>query len=228
MTDHHDTQHSEAGAGGGDAAETPVPDPPAGVTTDLQAEPTAVEAEVVDSTGVEAEPATRPSDLGLELPDDPEQAQRLLLDELAASRAFADSMLDDLRRVAADFDNYRKRVARDQASLTARASERLVEALLPVLDSFEAGLAQEPQTETEAKILGGMRSTRDQMLDVLRREGLEPIESLGTDFDPEVHEAVMTSGDGDRLVVGQDLRRGYRLRGKLLRAALVALEAAES
>ena len=95
--------------------------------------------------------------------------------------------------------------------------------MLPVLDSFDAALAIEPSTETEKKMLGGMRSTYDQLMDVLAKEGLQPIEAAGVPFDPELHEAVMSSGDGD-LVVSQELRRGYLLGGRVLRAALVALE----
>jgi molecular chaperone GrpE len=64
-------------------------------------------------------------------------------------------------------------------------------------------------------------------MDVLAKEGLEPIATIGEPFDPEVHEAVMTSGGDGPLIVAQELRRGYRLRGRVLRAALVALEQGE-
>ncbi|MEX0756329.1 MAG: nucleotide exchange factor GrpE, partial [Acidimicrobiia bacterium] len=108
-----------------------------------------------------------------------------------------------------------------------RAAERVLSAMLPVLDSFDAALAIEARTETEEQLLRGMRSTRTQLMDVLAREGLEPIETVGMPFDPEVHEAVMTSGGDGSLVVSEELRRGYRLRGRVLRAALVALEQAD-
>jgi molecular chaperone GrpE len=74
-------------------------------------------------------------------------------------------------------------------------------------------------------MLEGMRSTHAQLMDTLSKEGLEPVPTWNERFDPEIHEAVMSSGDGPSLVVSQELRRGYRLRGKLIRAALVALEA---
>ncbi len=184
-------------------------------------EPSAVSAQLVPEESGRLDPRA----FGLELPEQPDEAIQLLLRELSNTRAEASTYLDDLRRVAADFDNYRKRTLRDQSGTVERASERVLVTLLPVLDSFDAALALEPETETEVNLLKGMRGTFQQLLDVLAKEGLEPIEALGADFDPEIHEAVAgPSGDGENLIVTQELRRGYRLRDKVLRAALVAVE----
>lgn len=168
-----------------------------------------------------------PAALGVDLPADKDAAISLLLEELRDAQSEASSYLDDLRRVAADFENFRKRAMREQQATVERAAERVVTALLPVLDSFDAALAIEARSETEEKLLGGMRSTHSQLMDVLAKEGLEAVPTWGEPFDPEIHEAVMSNGDGSRLVVSRELRRGYRLRGKVLRAALVALEAGE-
>lgn len=162
--------------------------------------------------------------LGLDLPDDPDEAKQALLTAVHEARAEAGTYLDDLRRVAADFDNFRKRAVRDQQHIVDRASERVLSNMLPVLDSFDAALAIEATTETEEQLLRGMRSTHAQLMDVLAKEGLEPIQTIGEPFDPEVHEAVMTSGGNGPLIVSQELRRGYTLRGRVLRASLVALE----
>ena len=162
--------------------------------------------------------------LGLDLPDDPEEAKQALLAAVHEARAEAGTYLDDLRRVAADFDNFRKRALRDQQHIVDRAAERVLSSMLPVLDSFDAALAIEPTTETEQQLLRGMRSTHAQLMDVLAKEGMEPIQTIGEPFDPEVHEAVMTSGGDGPLIVSEELRRGYTLRGRVLRAALVALE----
>ncbi len=190
-----------------------------------------VETETVNAGGgadASSPPAVLSADaLGISLPDDPEEAITVLLAAVADARAEAGTYLDDLRRVAADFDNFRKRAMRDQHTIVERAAERVLAAMLPVLDSFDAALAIEPTTESEEKLLGGMRSTHAQLIDVLAKEGLEPVVTLGEPFDPEVHEAVMTSGAGGALVVSNELRRGYRLRGRVLRAALVALEQAD-
>ena len=181
-----------------------------------------VEGDVVEN-GEGTEPSPTPGDLGIEVPEDRDEAVAALTAHIAEARSQAENHLDDLRRVAAEFDNFRKRSARDRDVMVASASERVVRSMLPVLDSFDAALAIEPSTETETKMLGGMRSTYDQLMDVLGKEGLQPIEAAGAAFDPELHEAVMSSGDGD-LVVSQELRRGYLLGARVLRAALVALE----
>ncbi len=182
--------------------------------------------DIVEAQLVETEHAPDPHSLGLELPVDKQEAIDLLLTELATSREEAASYLDDLQRVAADFDNYRKRVTRDNALMLDRATENVVRALMPVLDSFDAGLTTEPGTDTEKQLYSGMLNTREQLLDSLRTEGLEVIATVGEKFNPEVHEPVGAPQGEGTLVVSAELRRGYRLNGKVLRAALVALELA--
>ncbi len=182
-----------------------------------------VEAEVVEPD-VRPEVAPDPQSLGLELPTDPADAVDLLLRELETARSEADSYLDDLKRVAADFDNYRKRTRAEAEATLDRATEHVVVKLMPVLDSFDAALTGEPETESEKNMHSGMLNTRNQLLDALKGDGLEVIPAIGEAFDPEVHEPVSSpEGEGD-LVVSQELRRGYRLNGKVLRAALVVLE----
>jgi molecular chaperone GrpE len=181
--------------------------------------------EVVDALPVEREPAAPdPHSLGLELPEDPGDAISLLLTELDMARREGTSYLDDLKRVAADFDNYRKRTVDQSSIMLNRATEKVVQGLLPVLDSFDAALATQPETETERNLYSGMLNTREQLLSSLKNEGLDVIATIDQPFDPEVHEPVgAPTGDGE-LVVSEELRRGYRLNGKVLRAALVVLE----
>ena len=183
--------------------------------------------EIVEAEAVDEEPAVEAPTaeaLGLDLPEDPVEALGMALGALAESRAEADRYLDDLRRVAADFENYRKRTQREMAALVERASERVVRQMLPVLDSLEAAVVVEPKTENEEKVLVGVRNTYDLLLDVLVKEGLEPVETWDAPFDPTVHEAVLSTGDGQGpMTVTQDFRRGYKLHGKVLRAALVAV-----
>jgi molecular chaperone GrpE len=141
---------------------------------------------------------------------------------LAAAQAEAESHLDDLRRLAAEFDNYRKRAAREQDAMFARAGERVVKELLPVLDDLERALEAAEQHE-EAKLEDGVRLVHRQLADVLRKEGLAEIGTDGA-FDPHVHEALLTQPGGDAVEPGhvlQVLQKGYRLGDRVLRPARV-------
>lgn len=206
MTDPKDrNDNAEAAAAGGPVA-------------DAEAAAVEIASEGGPTSALGEEPTA--AELGLELPDDPEEARSLLLRELAEARAEASEYLQSLQRVAAEFDNYRKRVERDQTDNVLRASRRIVESLLPALDAFDAALAYDAQTPAEEKILDGMRGTHSQLMDTLAREGFMPIQAAGEPFDPAVHEAAAGGGDGE-LIVAQELRRGYTLQGRVLRPALV-------
>ena len=207
-----------------------VPSPDEAIDELLPDEPVAPEADQDTEGGseLETELETEPAaeELGIELPEDPAVAQALLLRELAEARQEAGEYLETLQRIAADFDNFRKRVERDQAENVQRASQRLIEALLPTLDTLDAALAYEAQTDGEAKMLDGVRGTHSQLLETLAREGFEPIEAAGRPFDPSVHEAVAgptEPGDGE-LMVASELRRGYVMRGRVIRPSLVMVE----
>ena len=138
-----------------------------------------------------------------------------------------DEYLDALQRLKAEFDNYRKRAARDQGELHARASERLVKELLPVLDGLELALVAAEEHE-EAQLEDGVRLVHRALADALRREGLEEIEVDGK-FDPHVHEALFAQPseqeEGTVLDVAQ---KGYRLGDRVLRPARVVVAAPES
>jgi molecular chaperone GrpE len=142
------------------------------------------------------------------------------LEQLEGERA---ELVDTLRRVQADFENYRKRVLREQTALVERATERLVEDLLPVLDSFDGALgslasADSPEAE---KVRDGVVGIRTQFVSVLDRAGLERIDATGAAFDPNEHEAVLQDdGDGEPHVA-EIMRTGYRLKGRVLRPAMV-------
>lgn len=175
-----------------------------------------------DGTG----PRPSAESLGLDLPEDPAQAVDELIVELAAAREESQERLEDLKRVAADFDNYRKRAQKDLSASTHRATEQLVRQLMPVLDTFDAALGTEPTTDAERRMYSGMLNTRQQLLGALEGGGLEVIPTVGEAFDPEVHEPAGAPEGAGSLVVADELRRGYRLNGKVLRAALVSLEPA--
>ncbi|HET9242668.1 MAG TPA: nucleotide exchange factor GrpE, partial [Gaiella sp.] len=146
-----------------------------------------------------------------------------LLARLQDAERERDKHLDDLRRVAADFDNYRKRVAREQMQMLARSGERVVAKLLPVLDDLERALDAAEHHE-EAKVLEGVRMTRDALAAVLASEGVEEIDAEGP-FDPHVHEALLTQpAEGvETGHVVQVVQRGYRMGDVVVRPARVVV-----
>lgn len=147
-------------------------------------------------------------------------AQELLARLQDAEREH-EKVMDDLRRVAADFDNYRKRVAREQVEWTSRANERLLNELLPVLDDLERAHEAAAEHE-EAKLEEGVALVARSLSDTLRKEGLEEVQTEGK-FDPHVHEALLAQpGEGaEEGAVLQVLQKGYRLGDKVLRPARV-------
>jgi molecular chaperone GrpE len=153
---------------------------------------------------------------------DEEAAAQIVESDLAQLEGERTELVDTLRRVQADFENYRKRVQREQAVLVERANERLLEELLPVLDSFDGALAHVDGGDVD-QLRNGVQGIHAQLVAVLRKNGLEQIDAEGSPFDPNEHEAVMQDdGDGDPHV-GQIMRAGYRLKGRVLRPAMVSV-----
>ena len=145
-----------------------------------------------------------------------------LEERLAKAEQERDEHLADLQRVAADFENYRKRVARDQQNLVARAHERLVKELLPVLDDLERALEAATEHE-EAKLEDGVRLVHRELKEALAKEGLVEIETNGK-FDPHKHEALLTQpSEEDEGAIIEVLQKGYRLGDRVLRPARVVI-----
>ena len=148
------------------------------------------------------------------------------VDPLVAMTKERDEYLDALQRLKAEFDNYRKRVARDQQSLAARAHERLVKELLPVLDDLERALEAAAEHQ-EAKLEDGVRIVHRELQEALSKEGLEEIETNGH-FDPHVHEALLSQpSDQDEGAILEVLQKGYRLGDRVLRPARVVVSQRE-
>jgi molecular chaperone GrpE len=144
-------------------------------------------------------------------------------DTLTAVAAERDDYLGHLQRLQAEFDNYRKRVRRDQEDLRLRAAETVVESMLPVVDNMGRALEAARQ-HGEGQMSAGVELVYEQLLRTLAGHGLTEVEvEPGAPFDPEVHEAVMTqaSDDHDEGAVLQVMERGYLLHGRLLRPAKV-------
>ena len=157
------------------------------------------------------------------------EAEAAVESDLSQLEGERNELVDTLRRVQADFENYRKRVLREQTALVERATERLVEDLLPVLDSFDGALgslagADSPETE---KVRDGVMGIRSQFVSALEKAGLERIEADGAPFDPNEHEAVLQDSGAGEPHVAETMRTGYRLKGRVLRPAMVRVSHGE-
>jgi molecular chaperone GrpE len=126
--------------------------------------------------------------------------------------------LDDLRRLQAEFDNYRKRMMKEQTAIAERATVRLIGHLLPVLDNFDRAAAHVGDDNSVALL-------HRQLKDVLIAEGLEEIPALGQPFDPQVHEAIESVEDESvtQATCKEVYRPGYRLKGQVIRPAMVVV-----
>lgn len=146
-----------------------------------------------------------------------------LKEQLAVKTAEAEDCLGRLQRMQADFDNFRKRWRREQEEIGRYAAERVIVALLPVLDDFDRALAAGKQTGEAPGLLEGVAMIVHQLQEVLGKEGLAPIEAVGQPFDPYYHDAVMQveTTDYETNTVIEELRKGYRLGDKIIRPSLV-------
>ncbi|MDR0994143.1 MAG: nucleotide exchange factor GrpE [Verrucomicrobiota bacterium] len=132
---------------------------------------------------------------------------------------------DRLLRLQADFDNYRKRMDREKKDWVAYASEKLVTELLPILDHFELGLVNSRKNEAPDSLVEGFQLIYNQLQAAVAKAGVEPIDAEGQAFDPTLQEAIthMPSEDVPEGMVIAQVRRGYRMGDKLLRAAQVVV-----
>src|SRR5204863_2307993 len=150
-------------------------------------------------------------------PADP--AKGVDIDALQADR---DQLFDRLQRLAAEFDNFRKRNAREQAAFAERANERLVKELIPILDDLGRALEAASEHE-EGKVEDGVRLVHRALADLLQKQGLTEIETDGK-FDPHVHEALLSQpSEAEEGSVIEVVQKGYRLGDKVLRPARVVV-----
>ncbi|MBD2019830.1 nucleotide exchange factor GrpE [Leptolyngbya sp. FACHB-36] len=152
-----------------------------------------------------------------------------LQNEIAALRAQVEERTGQCVRIAADFDNYRKRTQREREDLEQQVKCSTINELLPVVDNFERARSHiKPQTDQETTIHKSYQSVYKQLVDCLKRIGVAPMRSEGKEFDPNLHEAVMRqpSDEYPEGTVLEELQRGYMLGERVLRHALVKVAAA--
>ncbi|PTY05037.1 nucleotide exchange factor GrpE [Verrucomicrobia bacterium LW23] len=201
------------------AANTSTPTPEAAAAAaggPVSAETPAVEVPV-ESVAPEAEapaPAPTPTEITI-------SAKRLSELENAAAKAV--ELQDRLLRTQADWDNYRKRAIREKEEAVRYANGSLLEQLFPILDNYEMGMAA-ATTATDVKTLAfGFEMVKTQLINFLRDNGVETIDDVGKPFNPNLHEAIgqLESSDAAPDTVVKQLRKGYKLKDRLLRPATV-------
>lgn len=159
---------------------------------------------------------SRPADAPAEAPAD--EGREESRDEVAVYR-------EHLQRLQAEFENYRKRVLKEQTQAVELAAKPVIQRLLEVLDDFDLALLHAQDKPDFDRFLHGVELVYAKLVDTLRAEGLERIEAQGKPFDPEQHEALLQTGGGDGdPVVADVLRPGYTLKGRVLRPAGVRVE----
>jgi molecular chaperone GrpE len=213
----NDTEKQAAAA---EEPEAEVTEEPAGDAGDEETPEAGAAEEAEEDLAV---PERADEDEEEEAPEAVEDEEDAIAADLDKARAEAESYLDDLRRLQADFDNYRKRTLREQTARSAAASQALVTRLLPVLDNFELAVSAAEQSRDFDRMLKGVEMVLGALREVLEGEGLVKIEAEGKPFDPERHEAVIAveQEDTEPGMVVDIVRAGYELRGKVLRPAMV-------
>ena len=198
-------------------------------------EETEAEEEAGEDTKEDGEEESEePSDETGDQPDEPQKKERKLnwtkMGKGAAKETKEDILSAELAeekdkyaRLIAEFDNFRKRNEKEKDQMYDFGAKVVVEKILPVIDNFERGLNALTDEEKEGAFAKGMDKTYKQFLDILDSIGVKPIEAVGAEFDPEIHNAVMHVDDeeaGENIVV-EEFQKGYMYKDKLVRPSMV-------
>lgn len=181
----------------------------------------AVEGTVEDVEETEAESG--------ETGEQPEKEKKSFFKKKEKKKDERDEMIEQLtdqyKRLMAEFDNYRKRTDKEKAAMYDMGVSRTVEKLLPVVDNFERGLASVPEGERETPTYTGMDMIYKQTVKMLTDLGVEPIDAVGKEFDPNLHNAVMQveNEELESGSVAQELQKGYTYKGNVIRHSMVSV-----
>ncbi|MEL6672289.1 MAG: nucleotide exchange factor GrpE [Bacteroidota bacterium] len=144
--------------------------------------------------------------------------------DLRNARQEADESQNQVLRLQADFENFRKRKTKEQADAIRFANQELLQQLLPILDNFDRTLSAIEKTDNLSAIQEGINIVNNNMRKQLKKVGLEPIESIGQEFDSEIHEAISSvpvEDDKKKGIVIDEVEKGYRLKEKVIRFSKV-------
>ena len=136
-----------------------------------------------------------------------------------------DQLQDKVKRQLAEFENFRNRSEKEKQAMFETGAKSVIEKILPVIDNFERGLATVPEDKKEDPFVDGMNRVYKQLLTELDNIGVKPIEAVGQEFDPNLHNAVMqvTSEEYESGVIAQELQKGYTYRDSVVRHSMVAV-----
>ena len=185
--------------------------------------------EIMDEAVEEAMDETEAEEAAEETPDpgneeEPEPKapaggkEKALSDKVAA-------LEDKVKRQMAEFDNFRKRTAKEKEQMFSMGEKSVIEKMLPVVDNFERGLAAVPENEKDSAIVSGMEMVYKQLMKQLEDLGVKPIEAVGKEFDPNFHNAVMQveSDEFETGIVAQEFQKGYTYHDIVIRHSMVGV-----
>jgi len=152
-------------------------------------------------------------------------ASQELLDKMAAMEKEKTELFERLQRVSADYLNFQKRTDRQIADITAYEKEKIIRTLLPVLDNFEHMLQTAPSAEDIETLVKGISIIYEQLLDILKAQGVAQIKAAGEKFDPAMHQAMMrrTEPEKEENIVLEEFQKGYMLNGRAIRPSRVVV-----
>ncbi|WP_226673181.1 nucleotide exchange factor GrpE [Rossellomorea aquimaris] len=158
-----------------------------------------------------------------EEPQAEETAEEQVSDELSQLEEKLNESENRYLRLRADFDNFRRRVNVENEAKEKYRAQGLITELLPALDNFERALNIEADNEQTKQLLQGMEMVHRSLVEALKKEGVEPIEAVGQEFDPHLHQAVMQVEDEnfDSNVVVEEFQKGYKLKDRVIRPSMV-------
>ena len=136
-----------------------------------------------------------------------------------------EELTDQVKRQMAEFDNFRKRTEKEKTQMYEIGAKSIIEKVLPVVDNFERGLAAVPEENKEDPFVEGMNKIYKQLMTMLEEAEVKPIEAVGKEFDPNLHNAVMQteSEEYESGVIAQELQKGYTYRDSVVRHSMVAV-----
>ena len=136
-----------------------------------------------------------------------------------------EELTDQVKRQMAEFDNFRKRTEKEKSQMYEIGAKSIIEKVLPVVDNFERGLAAVPEDKQEDPFVDGMNKIYKQIMTMLEEVGVQPIEAVGREFDPNLHNAVMQteSDEYESGVVAQEMQKGYMYRDSVVRHSMVSV-----